>query len=216
MTKDRLDSLIEKKQEEEDGDTISFLESLKANLEKWGRLTEKQMAAFERIEYLASDEGKKYVEDWRKEYVENLMPSALICARYYLANPPYFNDIANKIIANPSFVPTEKQYRALCENKYATKVLAEARREPKYENGDIVQIREAQAMPYHLYPIKGKPSVVISNKTGIVTTHAQGAKVYKILPFGQSQMFECQERYLKGFRDPQRSSPGAKEEDNEQ
>ena len=88
----------------------------------------------------------------------------------------------------------------MCENKYAIKVLKEYRRPPQFNAGDIVQVREASSMPYHLYNLRGKPCVVIKNDSGIITTHAKGAKVYKILPFGQSKLFDCQERHLKSLK----------------
>ena len=201
MTKERLDKLIATKlQEDQDADTLDFLKSLKSNLEKWGELTVKQVAAFERIEYLSSQEGQDYVKAWQKEYSENLVEKAKICSRYYLSNPPYFNDLSSKILSNAAFIPTEKQYRAMCENKYTSRVIKEFYRTPAFSNGDIVQIRDNSAMPYHLYSIRGNPCVVINNNTGAITTHATGAKVYKVLPFGQSKLFECQERHLKGYR----------------
>lgn len=200
MTKERIEKLIEKKKQNNDEEALGFLESLQASMEKWGDLTEKQRKAFERIEYLSSDEGKKYVAAWQQEYSKNLKESATVCARYYLANPPYFHDIASKVVSNPEFIPTEGQFRAMCENKYAIRVLKEYNRPPQFNAGDIVQVREASSMPYHLYNLRGKPCVVIKNDSGIITTHAKGAKVYKILPFGQSKLFDCQERHLKSLK----------------
>jgi len=205
MTKERLEKLIEEKTKENDESTLEFLNSLQDSLKKWGELTAKQVAAFERIEYISSDEGKSYVAAWQKEYVDNLAPTAKICARYYLANPPYFNDLSSKILSNPDFIPTEKQYRAMCENKYTARVVKEYNRKPEFSNGDIVQVRDNRTMPYHLYNLKGKPCVIINNRSGHITTHAKGAKVYKILPFGQSRLFECQERHLKGLKSQKKS-----------
>ena len=205
MNKDRLKKLLEDKRNEDDNSAVEFIESLQKSLEKWGTLTEKQQAAFDRLEYLSSPEGIKYAEEWKREYQKNLRPTATICAHYYLANPPYFRDIAMQVLKDGEFVPTERQYRAMCENKYTTRVVKEVNRKPDFNNGDIVQVRDTASMPYHLFPIKGKPSVVINNSCSKITTHARGAKVYKILPFGQSKVFDCQERYLKGFR-PQKAS----------
>ena len=205
MTKHRLEKLIEEKKKSKDPSGLDFLESLQTSLEKWGDLTAKQMIAFERIEYLSSEQGMEYVISWQKEYSSNLTEKAKICSRYYLANPPYFNDLASKTLSNPAFIPTEKQYRAMCENKYTSRVIKEFYRDPDFANGDIVQVRENTTLPYHLYVIKGKPCVVINNNTGTITTHAKGAKVYKVLPFGQSKLFECQERYLKGFKSPKKA-----------
>jgi hypothetical protein len=202
MSKKRLDKLIQQKEEEKDTKDLPFLQSLRSNLEKWGNLTEKQTKALDKIEYLASPEGREAVETWKKDYPKKYRNIATVCAKYYLANPPYFNDLATKVISDASFVPTKPQYMAMCDNKYTKRVLLEHSRTPSFGNGDIVQVREAQSMPYHLYDFRGKPCVVIDNNTGTIITHATGAKVYKILPFGHPQMLECQERYLKGFKAP--------------
>jgi len=200
MSKERLDKLIHQKEEEKDTKDLPFLQSLRSNLEKWGSLTEKQTNALKRIEHLSSPEGRKEVEDWRMEYLSSHKINASICAKYYLANPPYFNDLATKVVSNPDFIPTKAQYNAMCTNKYTKRVLAEYETDPVFNKGDIVQFREANSMPYHLYQFRGKPCVVIENNTGVIMTHAKGAKNYKILPFGHTQMLECQERYLKGFK----------------
>ena len=200
MSKERLDKLIEKKEKENNINDLAFLQSLRSGLEKWGNLTEKQSKALEKMEYLSSPEGQKEVAQWKIDYAKKYKDNALVCARYYLANPPYFNDVASKVVSNPDFVPTKPQYLAMCDNKYTKRVLFEHSREPSYSKGDIVQVRNSKSMPYHLYQFRGKPCVVIENKTGKITTHAAGAKNYKILPFGHTQMLECQERHLKGFK----------------
>jgi len=202
MHRNRLEKLIQEKSEEEDSKDLPFLQSLKSNLEKWGNLTEKQVKAMERIEYLSSPEGKQAVAMWHKSYASDHRHDAVICAHYYLANPPYFNDLATKIVTQEGFVPTEKQYMAMCQNKYTKRVLRESRAKAAYGKGDIVQVRNASSLPYTLYSLRGKPCVVINNDTGRITTHAQGAKIYKILPFGSSTVTHCQERYLKNFKAP--------------
>ena len=213
VSKERLDKLIRAKEEEKDTKDLSFLQSLLSNVEKWGQLTEKQSKALDKIEYLSSPEGKAAVHAWRENYVSKFRKKAIVCASYYLANPPYFNDIANNVMSNPEFVPTEPQYRAMCENNYTKRVLQEAARPPLFDKGSIVQIRNAQSLPWAMRELRGTPCVVIDNDTGAILTHAQGAKGYKILPFGHTKVFECQERYLKDFkRQKKASGKGEKDE----
>tara|TARA_Y100001938_G_scaffold149831_1_gene238184 strand:- start:1882 stop:2517 length:636 start_codon:yes stop_codon:yes gene_type:complete len=211
MSKERLDKLIEQKEKQNDTKDLPFLQSLRSNLEKWGNLTEKQTKALDKIEYLSSPEGKKEVEDWKRDYSAKYKKNAVVCAHYYLANPPYFNDVASNVVSNPDFVPTKPQYLAMCQNKYTKRVLFEYHKEPVYKKGDIVQVRNAKTMPYHLYQFRAKPCVVVENRTGKITTHAEGAKTYKVLPFGHTSMLECQERFLKGFRSP-KGKKGEKDE----
>tara|TARA_B100000676_G_scaffold299833_1_gene344670 strand:+ start:392 stop:1015 length:624 start_codon:yes stop_codon:yes gene_type:complete len=199
VTKNRIKKLIEEKEERGEMNDISFLQSLQSWLARSGQLSEKQAAALERIEYLNSEAGRKEVQEWKQEYSNCHIRRAQVCARYYLANPPYFNDLASNIISKVDFVPTRRQFEAMCHNKYTNRVWAESQREPSYATGDIVKIREDEKIPYHLYSHRGKLAMVVENN-GHVTTHAKGGKTYRLLPFGHPSMIECQERHVKSFR----------------
>jgi hypothetical protein len=199
--KDRLETLIvDKSKEDSDNHTVEFLQSLKKGLLTYGQLTEKQSRALDRIEKLATPEAKKEAEEWIKAYSLEHRDEAIVCARYYLANPPYFSSLAKDIINNNRFVPTKSQFEALCQNNYAKKVLKEYYRKPKFEKGDLVQVREGTNIPFHLSSIKSKICMVVDNNHNFITTHASGAKTYRLLPIGRTTTLLCQERWLKNFR----------------
>ena len=121
----RLETLIKSKQSEDDMKTTAFLESLKQGLLKFGTLTEKQSLALQRMERLSTPEAKAAAAEWIKEYPAAHRKNAIICAKYYLANPPYFSSLAKDIVNNPNFVPTKSQFDHLCTNPFAKKVLKE-------------------------------------------------------------------------------------------
>ena len=175
---------------------IPFLTSIKEWFEKTGKLSDKQLAAFYRIEHLSSPAGQKELEDWHEAYAARHRTRASVCATYYLANPPYFADLASNILSNPDFVPTKRQFEAMCMNKYTSRVWAEYERPAAYAAGDIVQVRNIAAAPFR---IRNQLCVVVENSCG-VTTHAIGGKIYRLLPFGTTVMVECQERYIKKFK----------------
>jgi len=200
VEKNRIDELIESKEKQEDSKDIPFLKSLQSWFDKTGNLSEKQLKALERIEYLNSPEGKRDVASWIEEYPRQHKEKALVCARYYLANPPYFSDIAQRIVTIPDYIPSRNQFKAMCENKFTTKVWKEYNREPLYAKGDIVQIRDARTLPYSVAFMRKKLCVVVENKVPTIATHAQGSKVYRLLPFGSTSIVECQERHIKAFK----------------
>lgn len=203
--KERIDNLIVEKKAEKDTEQAAFLQSLRSGLEQWGNLTEKQTAALERIEALSTPEAKREIAEWKRDYPK-FRREAIVCAKYYLANPPYFEDLSTKIISDPEFVPTKSQFEALCNNRYTKKVLKEYHRTPAYAKGDLVQIRENKNVPWHLARLSQKLCVVIDNKHDLVPSHAEGSKVYKLLPFGKQQTMLCQERWIKPFRKIKKSS----------
>ena len=199
--KDRLDTLIDEKlKEKSEQHTVDFLKSLQKGLATYGHLTEKQARALDRIEKLSTPEAKKEAEEWIKAYPLNHREKAIVCAKYYLANPPYFSSLAKDIVNQPGFIPTKAQFEALCENNYTKKVLKEYYRKPKFNKGDLVQVREATNIPFHLSSIKNKICMVVDNNHNFITTHASGAKTYRLLPIGKATTLLCQERWIKNFR----------------
>ena len=197
VDKNRIDKLIKSKEKQGDTKDLPFLQSLGGWFEKTGKLSEKQINAFDRIEYLNSPEGKREVAFWAEEYTQSHREKALVCARYYLGNPPYFSDIAERILAVSDYIPSRKQFKAMCENNYTTKVWAEHLREPRFAPGDMVQLRSQSSQ--QVYNPANALCVVVETNLGI-TTHAKGGKTYRLLPVGSATMIERQERYIKPFR----------------
>ena len=117
-------------------------------------------------------------------------------AHYYQANPPYFHDLATRCFEDAGYIPTEKAYRAMCENKYAQKVLEVHRADPQYPAGSMAVIRASGNVPPVLKFLKGRTVIVIEHPEGVHNA-ASGAKRVKILPVGMSYPFETEERWLK-------------------
>lgn len=183
--------------------TEFFLCSLLDNMKQWGQLTERQEEALNKIELDHTDEAITRRAEWEANWTEEKRKIAVVCARYYARNGAYFNDIASDVLNGRDFIPTEKQFKAMCENKYAKKVLENAFGEPKYSIGSFVILRECA--PRHHYHRMGNklwyhPSLVIETGVSIVTTSAKGGKKYKILPVGSSDPIVIEERYIKKMR----------------
>lgn len=185
----RIHSLLK---ETEDDRTRSFLLSLRSYYNQHSGLTTKQFLALGDIEKDVLEKASSSYEEWKSQYDEEKREIAKICAHYYRANPPYYAHVIEKIISDDSYVPTEKQYRSMCDNKYTQKVVRETKAKPKYPPGSLVRGRKS-ADP----SVKDKTGTVIETDATPVTSAATGAKVYSILFFGESKMVLCEERYLK-------------------
>jgi hypothetical protein len=172
--------------------TKDFMDSLSGSFKKYGGLTPKQFGALAKVEYRYSPEAKKSREEWEAEYDDDMRRVAQICARYYQANPPYFEDLASKVLNDANFVPTRKQYRAMCQNKYAVKVLASTEGDAKYPAGTWVEGRSTSPSD-----VRGKVCVVIATDSTPVTSAAKGAKTYTLLPLGGVQTITAEERQIK-------------------
>ena len=172
--------------------TVSFIQSLVEANEKYSGLTSRQYSALESIEKRFSAEAVAERKAWAGEYTDERRSVAKICAEYYLANPPYYRDLAEKVLNDPDFVPTERQWRALCENKYAKKVLTATRDEAKYPVGSMVMGRANAGRE-----IRGRMLVVIETDASPVVKAARGTKVYRVLPVGSPATLLVEERDIK-------------------
>jgi len=172
--------------------TVDFLQSLVEANEKYSGLTSRQADALKKVEQRFSTEAIAHRKAWAGEYSEERRAAAKICAEYYLANPPYYRDLAEKVLNDPEFVPTERQWRALCENKYAKKVLVATRAEPKYPVGSMVMGRANAGRQ-----VQNRLLVVIETDAEPVTKAAKGTKVYRVLPVGSPSTLLVEERDIK-------------------
>ena len=187
---ERLNALL--KSDDVPPNTKDFLQSLSGAYEKYKGLTSRQFEAFEKVEKRFSAEKIAARKSWAGEYTEEKRQIAKVCAEYYLANPPYFRDLADQIVNREGFVPTERQWRALCENKYAKKVLEAAFAAPKFSNGSMVVGRATSSRN-----IRGKFLPVIEADASPVKSAAKGSKIYRVLPVGSPSTLLVEEREIK-------------------
>ena len=177
------------------GGTKDFLLSIKKLYEKHGELTKSQIDTIKKIEEKNSEETLSRYNEWALSYDENKKRIAFICANYYKNNPPYFSQLSERILNEPGFTPSEKQYKSMCENKFTKKVIAATEAESKYCAGTIVKGRKSAPAD-----ICDKLFSVIRINAKPVQSAAKGAKIYEILPFGKTQTIFCEERFLRKTR----------------
>tara|TARA_R110002124_G_scaffold89937_2_gene229728 strand:+ start:929 stop:1525 length:597 start_codon:yes stop_codon:yes gene_type:complete len=175
----------------------SFGDSLKSWYDKKGRLSQGQWSAFQRMEARYNPEVIALRQSWYDSWDETKASHMLIAANYYRANPPYFGDLATKVIEDKSFIPSEKAYRKMVENKYVQKVIATVNATPQFDIGTLVQVRRTASKG--AYKLRDRVAMVVAND-GPVRTAAKGARTYTVLPFGESQTVQIEERYLKKKR----------------
>ena len=173
----------------------NFLGSVLEQNRSRGELSGRQLEILEKIEARYSAAALSKREKWADNYNDEMAERMRVAAEYYAANPPYYGDLAYSVLNNENFIPTEKQYCALTENKYALKVLAAHFAEPAFPVGAKV-VGRANAPS----GIKGKMGFVMKTDAKPVTNAARGTKVYMVLPVGEPTPIFCEERHLKKGR----------------
>ena len=178
--------------------TRNFCTSIAEGFKKYKGLTQKQFDIFVKQEHRATPEFAQARDEWRASYDADKRKIAKVCAEYYKANPPYFADLAAKVLTDPDFIPTPRQYKAMCENKYAKKVLKSATDAPTFAVGQIVELRATAKVYAPRFPL-GK-GAIIEIGAAPVKSAAKGSKVYKILPLGAAKTINVEERHIKKAR----------------
>ena len=176
----------------------TFLGSLKEQLESGRELSGRQIEVMEKVEEQYSEASLKIKKTWTDQWDDDKATRAQICAEYYMSTG-YYTNLAGEILNNSDFVPTQKQYQSMTQNKYAEKVLAAAFSEPKYTIGSAVVFRSVTRLPARH---RGKEALVIKSG-GTVRSATKGAKPYLVLPYGAVTPIPCEERDLKNA--PKRS-----------
>jgi len=173
---------------------FSFLSSLVAGYKKYNGITSRQYNAFCKIEKSYIDQKPPASSQWYNSYDDTKREKAKICALYYIANPPYYGDLAYRILNDKSFIPTENQYKSITENKYSIKVLESFYSEPRFKVNDYISLRKNH--PYDFGKDKNL-YVVVQIASEPIATAAKNTKKYKLLSIDGTNIRIVEERWLK-------------------
>ena len=187
-----------------------FMESLLQQVNKGYKLSQKQLEILSKTENKHSDEAVAKRNAWHSQWDDKKREIAVICAHYY-QNAGYYTGLAKDILNNEKFIPTEKQFKSMCQNKYAQKVIDATFEKPKYEVGSMVSIRktcgaDAYTSRYPLRQMIETPVIIVGVGDKPVLSASKGAKVYQILPIGSAKAYYIEERHLKRFKKPKKRS----------
>tara|TARA_R110002050_G_scaffold298504_1_gene461930 strand:+ start:145 stop:810 length:666 start_codon:yes stop_codon:yes gene_type:complete len=174
-----------------------FLTSIKQGVQRYGSLTGKQESILQRIETSKDPAVVAQRQSWKANYNSDMRSNMKIAGQYYLNNPPYFADLARRALDDNDFIPTEKQYRAMVDNKYVQKVLDNMNSVPTFAVGTMAQLRQTAPTPGRKHYNK---MVMIIDYPDKVAGAAKGAVPVTVLPVGSSEVFETEVRWLKKAR----------------
>ena len=133
--------------------------------------------------------------DWRDSFDEEKQALARQAAEYYTANPPYFGDVARKILNDPAYIPTEKCFNKMTQNKYVQRWIAQRAAGPAFAKGQLVRFRRNRLVGQWVGSrFKGTLAVVCS--VGEQVSATKGARVYQVLPIGKVKPITAEERFL--------------------
>jgi len=133
------------------------------------------------------------ITEWQRDVysTDEIQEEIKVMVEYY-TRTGYFQNYIKRIAHEKPL--TKDQYEKFCKNKYAVKILAGHRAEPKFAVGEIVLLRGEKGHVKRQGCEKGL--FVISNTEPIINAK-KGNKRYKLLPIGSSRMMHRDECDLK-------------------
>ena len=182
-----------------------FFESVQSQFEKRHTLSPRQIELVQKIAKKFSPEAIKERESWYSSWDEEKAETLRVCADYYVGSG-YYRDLVGRVRKNKDFIPSPKQYKMMCENKYADKVMDAYRAEPKFSVGSLATLRAAKSRSVGYMSNNrdmvsaGELNVLILTTDEPVVSAAAGAKRYKVMMVGATDTFFCEERDLKKMK----------------
>lgn len=175
----------------------AFLESVGGSYEKWGSFTKGQYQTFCEVEKRNSPEEVKAREDWVAAWNEEKKNVWHRMMGYYANMGQYFTGLVNVWAKNPDYIPTQKEYVSVCENKYAKRLRQLDALPPVHKPGDLVTfevwygtvLAMVVRVGNHQCPAAGTRLLTLH-----VITDTAGASAYG----GPMPVYE--EKYCKFFR----------------
>jgi len=163
---------------------------------RYGSLTERQGETLEGINEKYTDSAKVEREGWIKNFTPEMREIMVLVAKYYEQEATYYLGTARKVLDDPEFIPSAKQYNAMCRNKYAERVVENWNSEFLYGVTQLVLVRKTS----NVYPsLKDTPMVVVEHMPKCLTP-GRGTNTYKVLPAGRPTSWTFLESEIKKLR----------------
>ena len=192
-TQQKLDHLVSLGEQLADWDR-GFVESV-ADQYKQRNLSDAQHDIINKILAKHSPEQIKARNDWRSSYDEEKQALARQAAEYYTVNPPYFREAARKILNDPAYIPTEKCFNKMTQNKYVQRWIAQREAGPAFAKGQLVRFRRNDLVRRYVGSrFKGTLAVVCN--VGDQVSATKGSRSYQVLPIGKVKPITTEERFL--------------------
>ena len=167
----------------------NFLTSIKESYNKYQALTRGQHDAFLNVEKKHDATAIAARDEWRKTWDAEKKAVWDMMIDYY-SKTPYYKGAVDKVKVNPNYIPSEKEYAAVCLNKYAVKMQENRKIPAKYKEGQLA-----------IFKYLGNYYLSTIVEVGQVNTWVKGSREYKINIFGDMSVRQVDEKEILFYRE---------------
>lgn len=167
----------------------AFLTSIKSAYEKYKSLTKGQFNTFSNVEKRHDPAAKAARQAWHVAWDEEKNRNWQAMMEYYVRTS-YYQGAVEKWKKEKFYIPSEKEYNAVCGNKYAIKFLKNRAIPAKFAVGSLA-----------VYKRYGTYVLCTIIEVGDVNDWAKGSRTYKINVIGEAQTDTVFEKELLYYRE---------------
>lgn len=167
----------------------TFLTSIKTSYEKYQSLTVGQNKTFCAIEERHSPAAVASRATWEASWNEEKNKKWDMMMKYYSCGP-YYKGLVEKYRKNVFRIPTESEYKKICENKYAERFYKVSAIPPKFAAQSLVVI--------HRW---GEYRLAMVLEVRDVTRWVKGSREYLVARIDDPTPFVEEERYMLYYRE---------------
>lgn len=167
----------------------NFLTSIKAGFDKYKSLTEGQNNTFVAIEKRYSPEVMAARNAWISNWNEEKAKAWAAMVEYY-GKTQYYRGAVDKAKADKNYIPSEKEYNDLCNNKYSIRYLKNINIPAKFKVGALV-----------VYKRFGSYRLATVVEIGNVADWTKGSRQYHIIVIGEAEIDIVPEKQLLYYRE---------------
>ena len=195
----RIENLL--KSDKLSGWEQGFCESIHNQLNRGRKLSSKQINLIHKIEGNVAKLVVGY-DQWVKQWDDEKRKVWNIALDYYQRERVYFQAEVYKRKDNPEYIPPQRTFKKITENKYAQKIINELTKKPAFDPGSMVAIRsgcdarDLGLLYSQMKELKSVPLFVMAVLDSVGAA-AKGSREYTILPAGWTKTIKVQERHIK-------------------
>jgi len=199
MDTKRIENLL--KSDKLSGWEQDFCASINSQLIRGRKLSSKQVKIIHKIEGNVAKLVVGY-DQWVKQWDDEKRKVWNIALDYYQRERVYFQSEVLKRKDNPEYIPPQRTFKKITENKYAQKIINELTKKPAFDPGSMVAIRsgcdarDLGLLYSQMKELKSMPLFVMAVLDSVGSA-AKGAREYTILPAGWTKTIKVQERHIK-------------------
>jgi len=167
----------------------NFLTSVKAGFVKYKSLTAGQNNTFVNIEKRYDSEEVTKHNTWVNTWDDKKSANWQVMMEYY-SGTGYYAGAVEKWNKDKNYVPSEKEYIATCENKYAGRLLKNNDIPPKFKQGELV-----------VYKMHSNYRLATIVSIGDIRDWSKGSREYKIMIVGEADITPVFEKTMIYYRE---------------